>query len=128
MRLSIPLVAFLATSVTCVFWFNRTEIENDPKIVNLTVEYTQDTTGQFIANATFVTFVTITKMLIYFKFNLPEDQNDRKFKKVLVSSVFEAEKVFQGMQSNSFIPALFSALRKSMAFEYRMPLLPVCDQ
>lgn len=118
-------VALLASSASCYFYLNRTETGINPPIANISVDFTHDATGQCIVNATFVTFVTFTKFLIYFKISLPENNFDRDFKRVLVSSVVEVEKVLKGMQSNLIISAIFFALRSSADFEFEMPLPPV---
>lgn len=118
-------VTLLVPSVTCYFHINRTEIEKNPRIVNISVDFAHDATGQFISNGTFINLVTFTKFLIYFKISLPENQFDREFKRILVSSVVEVEKVLKGMQSNLIISAIFAALRNSADFELKMPLPPV---
>lgn len=119
------LVALLVRSASCYFYLNRTEIATNPPIANISVDFTHDATGQCVANATFVNFVTFTKFMIYFKISVPENKFDSDFKRVFVSSVVEVEKVLKGMQSNLIISAIFFALRNSADFEYRMPLPPV---
>lgn len=125
MRLSSVLLSFLALHANGFLNVNRVDVNYNPAIVNLTVEYETDANGQSFINATFITFVEITKVKMYLKLNIAEDQNDKDYKKVIASSVFDLEKVFKGMQSNVFINTIFSAIRNSMAFEYKIPIAPV---
>lgn len=117
-------IIFFFPQTSCYWYLNRTEIENSA-LTNATVDYYHDEFGQCIANATFWTFVTINKMLIYFKINTPENKNDKEFKKAVISTVIEVDKVFKGMQSNIIISATFSAIKDSMSFDYKTPLPPV---
>lgn len=125
MRSQYFLCAILVLPATCYLYLNHTEVESNSETCNTTVDFYSDATGQCVVNGTFITFVTITKLRIYFKINIAEDQNDKEFRKVFLSSVFEVDKVFKGKQSNLIINAFFSAVRNSMAFEYKMPLPPV---
>lgn len=118
------LVILLVPFASCFLYINRTSSDNSAA-ASVTVKYTHDVTGNCVVNVTFVTAVAITNMRIYFKISLPENHSDRDFRRVLVSSVVEFEKVFKGMQSNLIINAFFSAIRKSMDFEYKTPLPPV---
>lgn len=124
---SIHLLGLIISSASCYLYINRTTVECNSAIVNVNLEFFHDATGQCVINNNFTTHVTITKMRIYFKVNVAEDKFDKEFKKVIVSSVFDVEKVFQGMQSNLIINIFFTEIKKSMAFEYKMPLPPVSD-
>lgn len=125
MRFSTVLIIFSVFSANGFLNLNRAVVDFNPSILNVTLAYINDAHGQSYINATFTTFVTITWMKLYLKVNMAEDQYDKEYRKVVVSSVFDIEKVFKGMQSNVFINAIFSAIRNSMAFEYKLPLPPV---
>lgn len=119
------LVIFSVLRASGFLNLNRATVDFNPAILNLTLKYVTDANGQSFINATFVTFVVITKIKIYMKLNIAEDQTDEYYKKLIVSSVFDVEIVFKGRQSNVFINAIFSAIRTSMAFKCKMPLQPV---
>lgn len=104
---------------------NRAVVDFKPSLINVTLVYINNANGESFINVTFTTFITITRMKMYLKVNMAEDQNDKEYRKVLVSSVFDIEKVIKGMQSNFFINAIFSAIRNSMAFEFKLSLPPV---
>lgn len=117
------LLAFFVPSSSCYFYLNRVKIKNS-SVANANVNFRHNDQGHNIINVTFVTSVAITSMRIYFKFNIQEDQNDKDLKKTLASSVVDVEKVLKGKQSNLIINAIFAAIRKSMTFEYKLPLPP----
>lgn len=116
---------FFVPLSTCILYINRTVVETNPAVLNLTVDVHHDTTGQCVVNETYVTLVTVTNLRIYFRINLAADQFDKDLKRVFVSSVFDVGKVFKGKQSNVFVKTFFSATKNSSDFEYRMPLPPV---
>lgn len=118
------LVILLVTSANCFLYLNRTLSDNSA-FATVIVKYTHDATKDCVVNATFVTSAAISNMRIYFKLSIAENQFDRDFKRVLVSTVVEVDKVFKGKQSNLIISSFFSAFRKSMDFKYRSPLPPV---
>lgn len=119
------LIGFLVPVASCFLYLNRTVVDFNPAFSSFSVNFGHDTTGQCVVNVTFISFVTITSLRVYFKINLAEDQFDKEFKKVFVSSVFELDKVFKGKQSNVFINVFFSAVKKAADFEFRIPLPPV---
>lgn len=124
---SVHLLVLLISSASCFLYMNRTTIQTSSTIPNVTIDFFHDASGQCILNLSFTTYVAITKMRVYFKVNLAEDQFDREYKRNIVSTVFEVEKVFKGEQSNLVIKVFFTAIRKSMVFECKMPLQPVSN-
>lgn len=125
MLISILSITFFVQVASCIIYINRVEIETNPAIGALIVNYTHDSKGNSIANATFTTFVTITKTLIYFKIKLAENEDDKKFKRLLISSVVDVDKVLQGFQSNMLISKFFAAFRTGMNANFKHPLPPV---
>lgn len=125
MLISILSITFFVQAASCIIYINRVEIETNPAIGALIVNYTHDSKGNSIANATFTTFVTITKTLIYFKIKLAENEDDKKFKRLLISSVVDVDKVLQGFQSNMLISKFFAAFRTGMDANFKHPLPPV---
>lgn len=122
-----PIVFLLCSfpSVHCLIYIDHIDADGNSAIANYTISFTHDATGNSLSNATFITFVTITKMRIYVKIRLAEDQNDKEYKNQIVSSVVEIDKILKGWQSNRFIRHFFQDLQKSMGFRFEMPLRPV---
>lgn len=111
--LAIILLSALSV-VNCLLYIGRVEFEANPEVLNLTVTYFHDVTGNSVNTATYKTFVTIMKMRVYIKIRIPEVQNDNEFKRQLVLSVIEMDKVLKGFQSNIFIKSFFEDLQNSM--------------
>lgn len=111
--------------VRCLLYIDRVEVESNPALVNSTLIYFHDATGNCVTTATFTTFFPITKMLLYIKIKFAEDRNDKEYKRQIVSSVVEIDKVLKGLQSNMFIIHFFQDIRNSMDFKFRLPLPPV---
>lgn len=125
----IPQLVFLyfLNFASCITYIDRVQVESDPAIATLVVNYTHDAKGNSITNATFTTFVTITKSLLYFKIKLAENEDDKKFKRLLISSVVDVDKVLQGFQSNVLISKFFAAFGTGMDKNFKHPLPPVSD-
>lgn len=122
--LSIILLSSLSFGNGLLF-IDRVEFESNPALENSTLTFFHDVTGNSVTTATFTTFVTITKMMLYIKLRLAEDKNDKEYKRQLVSSVIEIDKVLKGFQSNIFIKHFFEDVQNSMDFKFEIPLPPV---
>lgn len=88
------LVSFSVTSA--VIYIDRSTLDFNKKIANLTTTYTHNEKGNSITNLTILTFKTITKMLLYVHVKLAEDENDREFKRSLLRTVVDVEKLNRG--------------------------------
>lgn len=108
-----------------LLYIDRVEFESNPALENSTLTFFHDAKGNSVTTATFTTFVTITKMLLYIKMKVAEDENDKDYKRQLVSSVLEIDKVLKGLQSNIFISHFFRDVQNSMDFKFQIPLPPV---
>lgn len=125
MLLLIILFCFLPNDARCVFHIDRVEVESNPSIGSLLVDYIHDVKGNSIINATFTNSVTITKSLLYFKMRVAEDKNDKDFKRQMISSVLDVDKVLRGFQSNVVISRFFAVFKKGMDLKFHHPLAPV---
>lgn len=109
----------------CLLYIDRVEFESNPALENSTLTFFHDATGNSVITATFTTFVTITKMRVYFKLRRAEDKNDKEYRQEIISTVIEIDKVLKGLQSNIFIKHFFEDIQNSMDFKFQMPLPPV---
>lgn len=80
---------FLAFSKLCtgIVYIDRFTEETNPSVGSVSYSYTHDADGNCVANTTINLLVTITKVLIYIRMNLPEDHNDRNYRKEVVKTV-----------------------------------------
>lgn len=116
---------FLPNYANCIVHIDRLEIESNPSIGSLVANYAHDEKGNSIINATFSNSVTIIKSLLYFKIKLAEDKNDKEFKRTLISSVLDVDKVLKGLQSNIVISRFFAVFKKGTDLKFKHPLAPV---
>lgn len=107
---------------SCIVYIDRAVVDSNPKFVSMEVNFTHDDEGNSITNVTFTSLINVTKLLVYFKLKLAEDENDKDFKRLLVSSVLDIEKVFSGKQSNGIINRYFDALKQSADPRFKVPL------
>lgn len=122
MRLwSLSFVIFLRFALGIIY-IDRVEVDSNPKFASIVVNFTHDAEGNSITNATITTLIDITKLLIYFKIKLAEDENDKTFRRQFVSSVVDAEKVVCGKQSNGIINRFFDAFVRSADKIFKIPL------
>lgn len=125
MSLLIFYFCFIPNLANCIVHVDRVEVESNPSIGSLVVNYIDDEKGNSIINATFSNTVTITKSLLYFKLKIAENDNDKDYKRQLISSVLDVDKVLKGFQSNIVISRFFAAFKKGMDLKFQHPLPPV---
>lgn len=124
MKVVFAIFAAIAAVNAGVF-VDRIDAEANPKICNATITHYDDANGDGVVNGTFQTFKTITKIIFYTKIYVPENRNDREFKREILSAVCDAEKMINGMKGNVFLKGFADVLRKSLDFEFKTPFLPV---
>lgn len=124
MQLLLLILATVAV-MDCSIYINRYVLNTDLKICNASLTLKNNTSGELMVNATFRNFKTITKLLGYVKVMIAEDDNDRTFKREFLSTVFDAEKMVNGMQGNIILKRFGDIILKSLDFEFKAPFLPV---
>lgn len=115
------LVAFLQFSF-CTIYIDRADVDSNPKYASISVNFIHDPEGNSVTNVTFTTFINVTKLMIYFKIKLAENDDDKEFRRQFVSSVVDSNKVFSGQQSNGIISRFFDAFKRSAASKFVTPL------
>lgn len=118
-------VLILVPIVNGGIYIDRLAVETNAKICNTTLAFLNKKNGDCILNATFRNFKTVTKILVYAKLMIAEDKNDRTFKRVVYSSVFDAEKMISGMQGNALLRSFSDIILKSLDFQFKYPFVPV---
>lgn len=111
------------TGIFCrVFYVDKYIIESNPAIVNATVAYTHDKDGAAVINLTAQTFKTITKAMVYVRGCLPENKDDRQFRRETLRTVIDVEKIIKGVQQNPFLKNFMKEVLKTLDFEVKMPM------
>lgn len=120
------LVVFAAVSIIDGgIYIDRLAVDTDLKICNASLVYVNNKNGDFVLNATFQNFKTITKILVYTKVKIAEDQNDKTFRREIYSTVCDAEKMVNGMRTSAFLRKFSEKILKSLDFQFKTPFVPV---
>lgn len=100
-------------------------VEPNLSYANITLAYTHNERGSAIMNFTFEFKVTVLKILLYIKMSIPENENDSQYKRELLRTVIDVEKVFKESEATFMVKAVINDIRKFMDFKVKFPLLPV---
>lgn len=75
------------------------------------------------------TFVKLEKVMMYIKFFLAENEDDNDFKRRVIETVVDVEKLFQGINANPLLNVIMKDLldKKKLDFEFKFPLVPVSN-
>lgn len=76
-------------------------------------------------NVTIETLAVITKLLIYIKIRVPENENDENYQREFISTVIDVEKALRGLQKNSIVNKLIENSLKTSDVELKFPIKKV---
>ena len=107
------------------FIVNELKLEVNKTILNITSNYSTDRTQETTFNFNFYTFATLNNFRIYFSINLPENKDDVNFRKELVRTVVDYEKIVKGVFGNPIVKIFMEDIFSSMDFEPHLPIKPV---
>lgn len=116
------------SSLGGVIYIDKSVQESNLKVVKVTYEYTHDATGNSVANATFETFATISKVLIYITAKIADDKANSGVYRELVKTVIDVEKMIQGGQANPIVKQYFETITRCFNFTLKFPLPPVSNK
>lgn len=111
--------------IDCGVHVDRIEVDTNIQVCNTSFTHYDDPNGDGVVNGTFQNFKTITKIMFYTKMKIAEDQNDKEFRRVILSTVCDAEKMLNGMQGHLWLKSFADVIRRSLDFEFKTPFLPV---
>lgn len=94
-------------------------------VVNFSLAYTHDEDGNSVTNVTYETFVTVSKMMLYFTLKVADNQENAGVYRELVKTVIDVEKLYQGSQANPIVKSYFENIKRSMNFTLKFPMPPV---
>lgn len=97
------------------------DVNLNNKLMNATYNHTCDGTQPCMMNIELQTFVVVTKILVYFKVKIPDNVNDRDYKRELISTVVDAEKIYKGVYGNPILRVLVSDYFRSLDFVPKFP-------
>lgn len=109
----------------CTIIIERISYDSNQKVGNLSINYANNGINDAVINVSFEVFVTILNMKVYLRVRLPEDENDRTFKRDLMKTTIDVGKLFSGNAGNFVIKGILENLLKSYDFEPKFPFQPV---
>lgn len=75
----------------------------------------------FSFNGTIQSLAVISKALLYYKLKIPENENDKNFKKEFINTVVDLEKSLKGNQ-NEWLSMIRDEILKRIDFEIKFPM------
>lgn len=121
----IVMLCIIVCIVDGIIYIDRHTLDFDEKLVNMTMTYFPDQKRNSVVNLTIETIKTITKILIYVTLKVPENQNDREYRREVIRTVIDFGKFIENSQSNPVLRAFLDALKKGTQFKISYPMLPV---
>lgn len=108
-------------------YLNRIEYSCDYNVINCTVNHTNSSPHTLLLNIDCDLRKNLSKVVIYAKLRIPEDSNDRDFKKVILSTTIDLRKLFNGAHSSGLVKAFIKPFLSSMNFEPEFPIKAVSN-
>lgn len=96
------------------------EIAKNPELVVFS-----DKTQPYAGNYSFEFIKTVKSFKIYLSLNIPENENDREFRKELLKTVINGDKIFNGVFANPVVKYIVKTIFPSAQFEIKLPFKPV---
>lgn len=102
------------------------KLDHNSEIVKMQkIEFFCDKVHQTAGNFTLESIKTVNKFKVYFFLNIPENENDREFRKVLLKSVVDSDKFLSGVYANPVVRYVVGLIMESAQFELQLPIKPV---
>lgn len=126
MLCQIIILAVFQFSVNAILHIDHVIVDNNKKYNNLTINYWHDDAGNAKVNMTLKSFFVCTKILVYIKLNIAEDIHDDLFKKELVRTQIDFNKLYDGIYGNLLIKGFMESLIQDIKQQnFSIPLKPV---
>lgn len=105
---------------------DRVEIENNYKYNNITYVAGEAPNPQTVVlNFYSQLFTDMLNIKVYIAINMPEDANDRKYRKEIIRTVIDAEKFFRRAQTNVVVRYFTDRILQYVNFKLEFPLKKV---
>lgn len=125
MRKFFTIFCLFPVIVNCVIYVDRVTSDFNPNLVDFKIAYNHNSKGEAVTNVSFVTRVEMIKLLVYLKFSVAENKDDRECRREMLRTVIDGGKLFKGSQSNYLIRLFFDSIAKGTDFEWKLPFPPV---
>lgn len=104
-------------------------IKTNDALCKVNFSHTCDGNRECLVTFKATTFVRIDKLLIYVKLFFPEDDNDREFKRRIMETVVDVEKILRGINANPLLNVFMKDFfdRTKVDFAFELPFEPVSN-
>jgi hypothetical protein len=96
------------------------------RIVSINYTVVNDKMRGIIANITFNNQAVVTKLWIYLTIRTPTDENDKNFRKKVLQTVFNTEKILSGKQTGFVAKTIMAQYLKASESELKFPMKVSC--
>lgn len=94
-------------------------------VVNGSIKIHNDEAHDSLIDIRVETYDVIERIFLYMRLNVPENSNDKDFKKELFRFTFEVAKLFKDGYTNFMSKILMERLRETVDFELKFPFKKV---
>lgn len=115
----------LPIALGAVIYIDRFTLDSNKKASNFSVSYTHNKNRNAIVNLTIEILKPLTKLMIYVKVNLAENEHDREYRWEFLRTVVDVDKLFKGAQMNPLVAAYMENMKQFLNFEIQFPFQPV---
>lgn len=105
--------------------FKDLKVEQNPDVIKVNISMVNDGVHSTVLNFTVQTFKTLNMAKSYLKISVPTDDSDKSYNRQIINTVFDVEKVLNGISSNMLIKSLSESLFKSIDVIPKFPFQPV---
>lgn len=95
------------------------------EVINITYKIYNDGVHSYSLTGVAETFGVITKVLIYVKIKVPQNEKDKSYQRELIRTIVDVEKALKGIHGNIFTKTIYESIVKSFDFEVKLPLQKV---
>ena len=110
---------------TGVLYIDRYKIDVDKTLINVTFKYVSDKIHDLLITVNTENFVSLDKLVLAAKINIPEDNNDRLFGREILRTVVDVGQLMNGVYGNPIIKSVVDIIMTKKGFNPSFPITPV---
>lgn len=108
-------------------FIDHIEIETNSTLATVAIKYKHNDRNNCIVDVTIHSFYPALKGLIYIKVNVAENKDDTEFRRELIRTRIDMEKLLRGLHGNFLVKTLMKSMRQQIvAMNLTVPVRPVC--
>lgn len=119
------LLSVISSISSAVINIDRYTLDCNKQFNNWSTTYTHNERRNAVVNLTIDLSQPLTRMLVYVKVNLAQNEHDHEYKWEFLRTAFSVDKMYKEPSKNFLVAAFIENLKKFMQFEAKFPLKPV---